>query len=85
MGRFVIWNPENGQAEEDGTKISALSSEAAVREWAEWDDARSADYLIVGGQPATVKLRDLNSNTVTDWIVSGESVPHYRARLKVVV
>lgn len=83
MGRFVVWQPENGQDEEDGKKISASSAEEAVKEWAEWDDAHSADYHIVGSQPATVKLRDLDAGTVTEWFAFGESMPIYLAMLKV--
>lgn len=77
---FVIWRPENGQDEDDGKGVCAYNAEEAVERWARWDDANSADYHIVGGQPAKVMARDLSTGTATEWIVSGESVPHYSAR-----
>lgn len=60
--------------------VCAYNAEEAVERWARWDDANSADYHIVGGQPAKVMARDLSTGTATEWIVSGESVPHYSAR-----
>lgn len=82
MSKFLVWRPENGQDEEDGKTINAYDAEDAVEFWAKWYDQAGADYLIVSGQPATVKVRDLDSDAVSVWIVSGESVPSYSARRK---
>ena len=78
--RFVIWRPENGQDEDDGEVVCAYDAEEAVERWAQLDDVNSADYHIVGGQPATVMARDPSTGAATEWIVSGEPVPHYSAR-----
>ena len=81
MGRYLVWNPENGQIEEDATKISAYDPECAVREWAEWSDRSSAEYHIVGGTSATVLVRDLDAPTaLLEYTASGESMPVYYAR-----
>lgn len=80
--KYVVWNPEHGDRE-DGREIESHSAEAAVRAWAERDDAESADYLIVRGNDATVQVWD--GERERTYIVSGESVPEYRARLVVVV
>lgn len=83
MGRYVVWQPEAGQAEADGVKVSAGNTKAAAEEWADHDDYRSNEFHIVGGQPATVMVRDLDSGKAHEWIVSGESVRHYTARLRI--
>ena len=81
MGRYLVWEPSCGQTEEDAKKISASDPECAVRKWAEWSDSASSDYHIVGGQPTTVMVRDLDSpKALLEYEVSGESRPVYYAR-----
>ena len=83
MGRYVVWQPEGGQTEADGTKVSARSTQVAAEEWASNDDWNSNEFAIVGGQPATVMVRDLDSGKAFEWIVSGESVRRYMAQLRI--
>lgn len=82
MGRYIVWCPDIGQEQEDGAKVTARCPQTAAQEWADWQDRRSAEYSIVGGTDVTVTVLDINSGERRDWIVSGESVPIYRARLK---
>ena len=49
-----------------------------MEEWAEEDDSTSADYEIVGGKPARLRLT-CPEGVVTEWQVEGESVPEYSA------
>ena len=46
MGRFHVWEPDAGQVERDGARISAHSAGDAVEEWAVNDDHTSADDAI---------------------------------------
>ena len=78
---FRVWSTERGQTKEDGLRIVAYDAEMAAVRWAEWDDASSADYTIVGGTPAEVVVaEDRDEAPEHRFIVSGESVPQYRAR-----
>ena len=79
---YVVWRPENGQTKEDGKWFPALSPRMAVEKWASWYDAWGADYMIVGGSDATVMVADKTGREFS-YIVSGESVPSYRAQLVV--
>ena len=79
MDEYIIWRPENGQTKEDGRKIKALCVEYAVQDWAQREDCEGADYLIVSGQDARVMV--CNGHEEREYIVSGESVPQYRARI----
>lgn len=84
MTKYLVWRPEYGQEPEDGRLIEADDPHNAVCKWADLDDMESADYLIVGGQNATVKVRAENKpDKVYEMIVSGESVPYYVARLRI--
>ena len=80
MTTYLVWCPEYGQSEDDARRVNAWDANAAACEWAEWYDARSADYLIVGGSEVTVVVRAANKPEEWRLIVSGESVAHYRAR-----
>lgn len=81
MGHYIVWCPDLGQQQKDGVKVTAISADEAAREWAGWHDHYSAEYRIVGGTDETVTVLNLDTGERHDWIVSGESVPHYRARL----
>lgn len=48
--------------------------------WAEDDDCDSAEYRIVGGTDVVVAVREVASGVLTQWSVTGESVPAYLAR-----
>lgn len=81
MTEYVVWNPSNGQTQEDGRHIDAHCARSAVEQWAQHDDAESADYTIVAGSPAEVMVSDCDGGEPERYSVSGESVPEYRARL----
>jgi hypothetical protein len=80
MERYIVWCPDLGQEQEDGLKITASGTRQAVEDWAEWHDNVGAEYSIVGGKDATVTVMSIKSGDKRDWIVSGESMPIYRAR-----
>lgn len=81
MTRYLIWRPEYGQEPEDGTVVDACDANAAACKWAERYDA-DASHLIVRGRDETVSVRAVNNpSDAREMIVSGESVPHYRARI----
>jgi hypothetical protein len=79
--RYIIWNPSAGKTENDGVKITARSAQIAVEKWADYNDFNSNEYHIINGHPATVMVRDLDSSKALEWIVSGESIRKYTARL----
>lgn len=75
-----VWCPvERGENEADAKTIFAFDAEAAAEEWAEQDDRYSAEYGIVGGSSVVVHVQAVDSDEVTRWSVSGESVPSYSA------
>ena len=66
---------------EDARRIVAYNPENAATAWAEWDDASSADYTIVGGTDTEVVVaEDWEGSAEWRFSGSGESVPSYRAR-----
>ena len=75
---WLVFDPEYCD-EEDAARVYAQSPCDAVESWAEDDDGQG-DYSIVGGCSATVTvIREDGART--SWIVSGESVPEYTARM----
>ena len=84
MTKYLVWRPERGQEPEDGMVVDAYDANAAACKWAERYDADGADYLIVSGTDATVRVRAVNKPAdAWELIVSGESVPSYRARVRI--
>lgn len=80
--QFIVWCPKRGATREDGKLVKASDAERAVEVWAEWDDARSADYSIVSGTNLDVVVLDVREDREQTFIVSGRSEPVYTARLK---
>jgi len=76
----MIWREDDG-CEDDAESVHAHFPEAAVEKWAERDDAESADYLIVGGQDATVMVRAPDGDLLR-YRVTGEAVPSYSAYIQ---
>jgi len=77
---WVVWCPDCHEEEEDGRKVFASDPGEAAEKWAEENDRDSAEYLIVGGSPATVLVKRFGSDDPpTRWMVSGEAVPTYSA------
>ena len=79
MTKYTVWNPDHGSEIEDGREVHAHSPEAAAEAFAQRDDAESADYLIVGGNPATLKVSDGSNEWVV--LVTGEAIAEYRGRV----
>jgi len=78
---YIVWCPDRGATREDARRIVAYNPESAATAWAEWDDASSADYTIVGGTDTEcVVAEDREGSAEWRFTVSGESVPSYRAR-----
>ncbi len=75
---YMVWSEDQGGTEDDARPFVAYSESDAAEEWAQWDDSHSADYLIVRGNDATVKVR--GEYGIHTFVVSGESVARYRAR-----
>ncbi len=82
LKKYVVWQPDAGQTEADGDGVSATDPKKAAEAWADHDDS-SNEFRIVGGQPATVKVKDLSSGATREWIVHGESRREYTARLRI--
>jgi hypothetical protein len=77
---YRVWCPDRGATKEDGRRIVAYNAERAATAWAEWDDASSADYTIVGGTPADVVVAEEHDGAPEHrFTVFGESRPTYRA------
>ena len=56
MPIFKVWWPDRGQKKEDATTVKAFDHEHAAKVWADWYDAHSAEYPIVGGEVAEVMV-----------------------------
>ena len=82
MRIYTVWCPDLGSDAEDGHMFKARDPQDAACQWAKREDCNSADYWIVGGQDANVMVRS-SDGVDHALIVSGETVAHYRARLKV--
>ena len=81
MTTYRVWQPDDGEQKADGKLVKAIDHEDAAKVWAEWADASSSDYLIVGGQDASVAVsEDFAGAEVRRFVVSGEPCPLYRAR-----
>ncbi len=80
---FVVWEPAAGQTIVDGRRFTAADPQHAAEQWADWSDYASNEYHIVGGQPATVMVRDVNGGPVHEMIVQGEQLRCYSAKLSI--
>ena len=79
---YVVWCPALGQTREDGQRISAIGKTAAAEAWADWRDFSTVEFAIAKGTPAEVMVaRDIPGATAFRFIVSGETVLQYNARL----
>lgn len=78
---YIVWCPDRGATKEDGHHIKAFDPESAATRWAEWDDARSADYTIVSGSPVEVLVAELHDGAPEfRFSLSGERSIIYQAR-----
>ena len=82
--KYTAWSPDYGQEEEDGRTMTVQAYEGPrdmANRWAEWHDITGAEYDIVGkNKTVRVLVRNLDTDEVTHWNVTGEAVPHYTAR-----
>ena len=84
MKTYLVWCPDYGQDRSDARSYKANDRRMAAEDWAMDYDRRSADYMIVGGNDATVIVaEDIDGSEELGFIVSGETVAHYRARATV--
>lgn len=73
---YKVWWPDRGHEQDDARTVHAVDHRHAATLWADWYDAYSADYSIVGGevaevlvlregeqQPTTVKVRGFETRT----------------------
>ncbi|VVE78133.1 hypothetical protein [Pandoraea sputorum] len=79
MSKFTVWCPERDQDFADGRAFDAYDEAGAAAKWAEYDDAYSAEYSIVGGKEVTVMVRN-EAEQDSSFVVSGEAEPVYFAR-----
>jgi hypothetical protein len=79
MNAYLVWCPDLGGTSMDALHIDAGAPDLAAEEWAYRYDRDSAEYSIVGGQPATVHVLDMATGRETRWSVVGEAVPSYTA------
>ena len=78
---YLVWCPDRGATREYARCIVSCNPKSAATDWAEWEDASSADYTIVGGTDIEVVVaEDREGSAEWRFTVSGESVPCYRAR-----
>ena len=83
MRQYKVWSETYDQNEEDGREIEAGTPQQAAEKWTWWYDIRSADFMIVNGNPATVAVKDIDTGHVSIWLVHGEAVRVYTAKLRV--
>lgn len=82
MGKYIVWSESKEQTEDDGKAFEAVGAWDAAEQWAQWDDHYSADFSIVGGQPADVVVRDVETRAIDRFVVSGEQSAVYTASLR---
>lgn len=78
--KYDVWCPDLGSRPKDARAFEAHEAYAAAEKWAEWEDAYSADYCIVGGTDRRVCVREHGGETVQTFMVSGRAEPVYSAR-----
>lgn len=79
---FKVWCEDYLQDYEDALDVNARDAREAAETWARDSDVRSAEYAIVEGTPATVKVWWVAGADAPamEFVVSGETVAHYSAR-----
>lgn len=81
--KWKVWRPEN-ETEDTAVVFERSDASWAAEDWAEHDDAQSADYAIVAGDRPRVCVRQVDDagkpiGRVRLFEVAGESVPSYSA------
>lgn len=77
--KFKVWWPARGQYLEISRTITAVDHRHAATIWAGWYDVHSADFSIVGGEVAKVKVLREDEVQPRSILVSGVTRRQYRA------
>lgn len=77
--RFKVWWPNRGQSVEDARIFTAVDHRHAATIWADWYDAYSADFSIVGGEVAEVMVLREDEVRSRSILVLGFTSRQYRA------
>ena len=78
---WLVWELEHHEGWEDAARVHSHRARDAAEKYAEESDVNSADYTIVSGSPATVRVRAAGEGGSGDLLlVSGESIPQYTAQ-----
>lgn len=83
MSRYFVWCPERSESSADARAFEACSPAHAVEQWAEREDSRSADYLIVGEKwvPTLCVKEEGDADVETlRFTVSGYTTAQYTAK-----
>jgi hypothetical protein len=77
---WEVYDPDDGDAD-DARKVCAGDAQEAVERWASRYDADSAEYSIVGGQSAVVRVRRAGDDAAPweDYEVEGHQEAVYYA------
>lgn len=68
---YKVWWPDRGHKQDDARTVLAVDHRHAATIWADWYDAYSADYAIVGGEVAEVQVLREDENQPTKVKVRG--------------
>lgn len=77
--KWFVWDP--ARERETGRIIHAENPPTAVETWAAGVNGELYDFAIGIGSVHVVVMVQSEANKVTRWIVTGETVPVFRARL----
>lgn len=81
---FKVWNPGEGETEQDGDTITGDGASDAAELWAEDTDERDSEFPIADGDVhPIVHVRHVDGpekGKIERFRVSGEFVPTYTAR-----
>ena len=78
---YMVWDSDSDIG--DAYKIQANDPEEAAEKWAEDVDVNTAEYAIVGQRRTPrVCVQEADGDIILRYLVDGEAVPTYRARLE---
>lgn len=81
--QYVCWIPEYDQGPEDGIFVQAHSPNFAATHYMEWYEANNAEFPVgAGGKRIEVAVAGPRDETPSIFVVSGEIVPQYYARIR---
>ena len=81
---FKVWNPSEGETEQDADTVAGDGASDAAELWAEDEDERDSEFTIADGDVyPIVHVRHVDGpekGKIERFRVSGRSVPTYHAR-----